>query len=180
MRLSEIADALAALEGREADEIHIRLRNPLFKSLLAGTEGRTRNSPADYSQEELARARLLLALFECGLSTGDLAKVNDKLNAPPLAGPDHPDSASLAGGGTHYPSGLRSIIRGARAGENWLIRVRFARTNDGARSVNPSIVWEGWATEGRDGWAVDMLNGETHLGTLLIPASDLIRPLLES
>ena len=77
MRLSEIADRLAALEGLDADEIHIRLRNPLFKGLLQGESGRSRNSPADYPALELIRAHLLMAMFDCGLSTAELAAVNE-------------------------------------------------------------------------------------------------------
>ena len=75
MRLSEIADRLAALEGRDEDEIHIRLRNPLFKGLLRGESGRSRNSPADYPPLELIRAGILLAMSDCGLTTAEMSMV---------------------------------------------------------------------------------------------------------
>ena len=94
MRLSAIADRLAALEGRDADEIHIKLRNPLLKSLLSGEAGRGRNSPSDFAPEELVRARLLLALADCGLSTADLEQVNVELRKPPSSSGSHPESAA--------------------------------------------------------------------------------------
>lgn len=183
MRLSEIADRLADLEGREADEIHIRLRNPLFKGLLQGQAGRSRTSPADYSAEELVRARLLLAMFDCGLSTAELSTANDALNnIPGKTFTNHPESAKVLGG-VQYPNGLKTIIRGTAApfNENWFLRIRFTRTEKGDRDVTAMVLWDGWdASENRGSKTVDLSRGQLHLGTLLIPASDLIRPFLES
>ncbi len=75
MRLSEIADKLATLEGRDEDEIHIRLRNPMFKGLLRGESGRSHNSPVDYPAFELIRAGILLAMSDCGLTTAEMSMV---------------------------------------------------------------------------------------------------------
>ena len=179
MRLSAIADRLAALEGREADEIHIKLRNPLLKNLLTSEAGRSRNSPAEYAPEEVLRARLLLAMADLHLTTAELEKVNVALNQPPALGIGHPASAKVAGGYS-YPSGLLSIIRGARAGEEWLVRFRVTRTSEGQRRVAPLVCWaEGQPADTGIGAVLDLLDGETHIGTITIPASDLIRPLLD-
>ncbi|MBN2629728.1 MAG: hypothetical protein JXR75_04205 [Rhodobacteraceae bacterium] len=170
MRLSEIADRLAALEGRDADEIHIRLRNPLFKGLLQGESGRSRNSPADYPALELIRARLLMAMFDCGLSTAELALVSDMLNS-------------------RYERGtaLQMMAEGTAAGESWIILIRFVRGMQGERIVSPSFIKDGSDPLGEcsvrelvsDGRWSTQFSG-THMMTSVVPASDLIRPLLES
>lgn len=170
MRLSEIADRLAALEGRDADEIHIRLRNPLFKGLLRGESGRSRNSPADYPALELIRARLLMVMFDCGLSTAELALVSDMLN-------------------TRYERGtaLEMMADGTTAGESWIVLIRFVRGMQGERIVSPSFFKEGSDPLGEcsvrelvsDGRWSTQFSG-THMMTSVVPASELIRPLLES
>jgi hypothetical protein len=170
MRLSEIADRLAALEGRDADEIHIRLRNPLFKGLLQGESGRSRNSPADYPALELIRARLLMAMFDCGLSTAELALVSDMLNTP-----------------YEWGTALQMMADGTAAGESWIILIRFVRGMQGERIVSPSFFKDGsdplgecsvreLVSAGR--WSTQFSG--THMMTSVVPASDLIRPLLES
>ncbi|MDO5630530.1 MAG: hypothetical protein Q4G22_01700 [Paracoccus sp. (in: a-proteobacteria)] len=168
MRLSEIADRLAELEGRDADEIHIRLRNPLFKGLLTGEPGRTRNSPADYPFRELIRARLLLAMFDCGLSTAELALVSDMLNDRyGVTGP---------GGAAVETNPLNMMTDGTAAGESWFVTIRFVRGMNGERIVTPLFFKDGSASV-RD---VVSHGGAkaTHLMTSIVPASDLIRPLL--
>ncbi|UFS66271.1 hypothetical protein LO749_17245 [Paracoccus denitrificans] len=173
MRLSEIADRLADLEGRDADEIHIRLRNPLFKGLLQGESGRSRNSPADYPVLELIRARLLMAMFDCGLSTAELALVNEMLNE------SHGVSTTT----------LEAMIEGAAAGEPWIILVRFNMLQGGKRKVTPKFFKDsisrqqmGFSTveEIVKGGKFSSIFGGTHLMTSVVPASELIRPLLES
>ena len=170
MRLSEIADRLAALEGRDADEIHIRLRNPMFKGLLRGESGRSRNSPADYPALELIRARLLMVMFDCGLSTAELALVSDMLN-------------------TRYERGtaLEMMAEGTAAGESWIILIRFVRGMQGERIVSPLFFKDGSDSLGEcsvrelvsDGRWSTQFSG-THMMTSVVPASELIRPLLES
>ena len=110
-------------------------------------------------------------------TTAELEQVNRKLNAAPASGLPHPESAKTVGG-WQFLIGLHSIIRGTKAGETWLIRVRFTRTAEGLRRVSPWVRWEGWQDDPKHGAIVDLLQGETHLGTLNCPASDLIRPLL--
>lgn len=173
MRLSDIAEKLSALEGREADEIHIRLRNPLMKALLSGSDGRTRNSPTEYGERELFRARILLALFDCRLSTAELKEVNHKLNSAVENIPIDRD---------YYPMALDSIIRGAKEGQRWLLRVRFTRTADGQQRIAPWVHPESVPDvhHRRASAALDSYYDETHIGTLSIPVSDLLLPLLES
>ena len=179
MRLSEIADRLGSLEGQEADEIHIRLRNPLFKGMLQGESGRSRNSPADYPARELIRARLLMAMFDCGLSTTELSEVNSELNSERgFTGPS---------GETIARTGLDLISDGTAAGQSWVIFLRFTRMK-GQRWLHAAIY------EDKDDAKFGKLDvtqlvskgrsatefGGTHLMTSVVPASDLIRPLLES
>ena len=79
MKLSEIAETLAAPNWPEAEQLHIQMRNPLFKALLQGSPGRTKNSPADYPPEEMIRARLLVSAALCGMTTPELASLNQAL-----------------------------------------------------------------------------------------------------
>jgi hypothetical protein len=181
MRLSEIAYRLAALEGRDADEIHIRLRNPLFKGLLQGEGGRSRNSPSDYPESELIRARLLMAMFECGLSTIELAMVNGMLNS-------HYGKTD-AKGDLIEVTPLQMMIDGTIAGESWIISIRFMRGKmNGERIVEPSFFKDDKADSMGEctvrelisvGRGTQQFTG-THMMTSVVPASDLIRPLLES
>lgn len=178
MRLSDIAARIAASDGAPADEYLTRLRNPTFKALLGGEPGRGRTSPAEYGETEMARARLLLAAQEVGLTAPDLAEINAAMNGPVTSPGTHPESARTKGGWS-YPSALAAIIRGARAGEEWILTVRVTRTTDGTRRVSPWIHWAGWPhEEGRAQRTLDMLHGERRLATLTIPASALLAPLL--
>lgn len=179
MRLSEIADRLGNLEGREADEIHIRLRNPLFKGLLQGEAGHSRNSPADYPARELIRARLLMAMFDCGLSTAELSEVNSELNG---------ERGQIEPSGKIYgKTGLDLIADGTLAGESWIILLRFTR-EFGQRRLHAAIYEDKHdAKLGKLSVAEVVSTGRsatefggTHLMTSVVPASDLIRPLLES
>ncbi|MBR9840399.1 MAG: hypothetical protein GYB50_21275 [Rhodobacteraceae bacterium] len=183
MRLAEIATKLASFEAMEGDALHNVLRGPAIKVLFAAQPGRGRTSAAEYAPEEIARARLLLAARDCGLTGPELANFNNALNQPPSAPGNAPDSAKVAGGGSNYPTGLRTVIRGARAGEEWYLRVRFTLTADGARRVAVSVEWEGWEVSlqptNRATAALDEYYSEIPRGLLIIPASDLIRPLLD-
>lgn len=180
MRLSEIADILAPHECTTAEALLGVLRGPGLLGLLAGQPGRGRTSPTNYSADEACRVRLLLAARDCGLTGQDLARFNVALNQPPAVGIAHPPSA-LSDGVVVYPSALCSIIRGTRArfGETWIASLRITRANDGSRHVSPSIFWRDADAESEVAWALDMLDGVTHVGTLILPASDLIRPLLD-
>ncbi len=174
MRLKEIAENIARLDGVEVEETHARLRNPLMKQLLESEPGRSRNSPANFSEAELYRARLLLACADCGLTTADLEKVNAKLNDIPIHGGQAPGSAK----GVGYGTGLACIIRGAEAGEEWFVCVKFKRLSNGRRDVVPHVryvEWDDFENGGTE--ALDDLNGRQHLGTLNVAASDLIAPL---
>lgn len=179
MRLSEIADHLTEIENRESDELHIKLRNPLFKGLMTGTPGRSRNSPQEYQPEELARARLLLALQDVGLNTTDLTPANHALNQPVWA--VHPLPASVAELDGLVPSTLRCMIRGARVDEPWHVRVRFVRLPNGGRDVRVRVDC-GPMTVGEESKraqaALNMVDGETTTATLFVDATDLIKPLL--
>ncbi|SFJ73822.1 hypothetical protein [Celeribacter neptunius] len=178
MRLAEIANKLAAHEAMEADALHNVLRGPAVKVLFSAQPGRGRTSAAEYAAEELARARLLLAARDCGLTGPELATFNNALNEPPKAGILTPPSAKVDGG-TFYENGLRTLIRGTRAGENWDVRVRFTLTQDGKRRISPWVRWEKWEESRRASAAVDLLYSEIPRGMVIIPASDLIRPLLD-
>lgn len=178
MRLSDITARLAELDNRDAEALHARFHNPRLRGLLEGTPGRGRTSPADYPFAELIRARLLVAASDCGMSTEELARMNEALNKPPAPGARHAPEAKTEGGGYHYPSGLHSIIRGASAGSDWVVSLRFTLCN-GARDVHPIVTLrENLADDEEAGRAMDLLERRTHAGTLTLPASDLVKPLL--
>lgn len=179
MRLAEIAEILAPHEHTTPDALHGVLRAPGILVLMEAQPGRGRTSPADFLPEEIARARLLLAARECGLTGADLGRFNAALNQPPSSGMGHPASAKTEGGYS-YPSGLLSIIRGTRAGEEWLVSFRRVRNSEGQRRVLPLVFWAGGqpADTGFVSGFLDLRHGETHLGTLYCPASELVRPLL--
>lgn len=180
MKLSEIAARLAEVDNRKGDDLHVRLRNPLFKSLLQGEPGRAKNSPADYPRDEMIRARLLVAASDCGMTTEELAKMNEALNKPPAPGVHHAPESKMEGGGYHNLSGLHSIIRGARAGTDWAVSLRFTLSG-GTRDVHPIVSLRANVSEDEEaGRAMDMLEGRTHVGTLTLPASDLVKPLLDA
>lgn len=178
MRLAQIATILAPHEGNEPDALQSVLRGPLLLTLFESQPGKGRTSPAEYAKEEIARARLLLAARDCGLIGSELRILNDALNQPPAFMGQHSDWAKQ-GDAIVYPSALNSIIRGTQAGEDWIIRIRFTRDRKGGRHIKPTIHWqEGDSATDRAGAALDLLANETHLGTHVYPASDLIRPLL--
>lgn len=173
MRLSTIAERISHLDGVDPDEIHARLRNPLMKALLKSEPGRTKNSPAEFGAKEVLRARLLLACADCGLSTSELEIVNRALNEPPIHTPSHPPSAR----GRGYGPGLDCIARGAAEGEDWTLRIRFAR-REGKRRATANVMWAGWQADDRTASrAVDLRYSESEIGVLTVPASDLIAPL---
>jgi len=179
MRLNEIASILAPYEQMTPDALHGTLRGPAILVLMEAQPGRGRTSPADYLPEEIARARLLLSARDCGLTGADLSKFNAALNQSSAHGIGHPESAKTDGG-YFYPSGLLSIIRGTKAGEDWLVSFRVTRTSEGQRRVAPLVFWaNGRPAESKVGGVLDLISGETHIGTVTIPASDLIRPLLD-
>lgn len=178
MRLAQIATILAPHEGSDPDALQSVLRGPLLLTLFEAKPGKGRTSPAEYSKEEIARARLLLAARDCGLVGSELRILNDALNQPPAFMGQHSDWAKQ-GGAIVYPSALNSIIRGTQADEDWMIWIRFTRDRRGNRHIKPTIYrQDANSATARAGGAQDLLNNETHLGTLVCPASELIRPLL--
>ncbi len=179
MRLSEIALHLAEIDGRDADELHIRLRNPLFKALLEGTPGRSKNSPADYSHDELIRARLLVAAADWGLTTAQLGKMNDALNRLPAPGAHHAPEAKTEAGYI-YPDGLHCIIRGARAGSDWVISLRLTRRGGVVNLRAIVSLRENLGADEEAAHMMDLMEGRTYQGTLILPAADLVKPLLDA
>lgn len=178
MRLSDITARLAELDNRDAEALHARFHNPRLRGLLEGTPGRGKTSPADYPFAELIRARLLVAASDCGMSTDELAKMNEALNKPPAPGARHAPEAKTEGAYIN-PNGLHSIIRGASAGSDWVVTLRFTLSN-GARDVHPIVsLRENLASDEDAGRAMDLLEGRIHVGTLTLPASDLVKPLLD-
>lgn len=177
MRLAQIATILAPHENSNPDTLQSVLRGPLLLTLFESEPGKGRTSPSEYQPQEIARARLLLAARDCGLSGTELGFVNTALNQPPAFMGQHSDWAKQ-GGTMVYPPALRSIIRGTQAGETWIIQIRFTRGSDGQRHIKPTIFCLENDTASNRGASVDLLNNETQLGTLVCPASDLIRPIL--
>ena len=175
MRLSQISGIIAELPGRDFETTYSKIRNPLFKALLTEDVKRSRNSPAEYSEEELIRAYIYICLAECGLTTQEMAVVNLKFAQPPMHFVEYPPSAI----GVGFPNALRSAIRGTQASEEWFLRIRFTLTESGIRRVAPWVYWDGWSDKGADrGKSHDILYEETMLGFFIAPLSEMIRPLL--
>jgi len=181
MRLAQIATILAPHLKTAPEDLQGILRGPILLKLLEGLPGKGPTSPTDYDKAEVARARLLLAARSCGLSGEELTTFNSALNQPPTFIGKHPNWAQ-GDGAVVYPSALHSIIRGAKEGETWVVELNFTQGRDGQRNIKTSVYWlDGDETSSRAARAVrllDLHNGETHLGTLLCPASDLILPVL--
>lgn len=179
MRLAALAEVLAPFEHASPADLHQILRGPAFQILLEARPGRGRTSPADYATKELARARLLLACRDCGLTGAELQAVARHLGGSTVTGAEGAPPSAKVEGGSHYLAALDSMIRGARAGETWFLRVRIAVNAEGTRRVYPWARWEGWAESWRAISLRDLTHVEQTRGLLEIPASALIEPLLE-
>lgn len=135
------------------------------------------------NEAEAARLAILMGAFECGVTTAELESVNAALNTfPGTTFETLPASLKAQDGTGIVQDGLHAIVRGTNHpfNENWLVRIRFTRVN-GARAVTAMVLCEGWETPDSEiTRARDMLDGKKHLGTLMLPASDLIRPFLSS
>lgn len=186
--LKKIAAIIAELDSRDPVTLHAQLRNPLVKALLQPiANDRGRGSAAKFEPRELIRARLLLGLFDIGLTSKELANVNEALSetsARQLQGTvrgavTSPESAKIDGQIVYHGEVLNTLIRGARADENWDIQIRFTRTSSGERRVSPWVKWSEWEQDRVTGDLIDLQRNETHLGTLTVPASSLIRPLIK-
>ncbi|MFP7570400.1 hypothetical protein [Marivita sp. S2033] len=172
MRLSEIAQHLAELENRDPESTLIRLRNPLVKQLMSGTPGRRVKSPVGYDPLELLRARLLLAMGDIPLTTTEMGAANETLNQPPALRklPDWAEDRVI-------PSGLKCLVNAARAGEDWNL-ILVIRIFEGERRISSFIAPAGEGeTASRASRAVDLRDGPT-IARVVLPASDLIKPLL--
>ncbi|WP_333683079.1 hypothetical protein [Pontibaca methylaminivorans] len=168
MRLSEIAAYLSKLTGRDEAKIHIALRSPAMKSLFRREPGPTPKSPDDYAPIELVRARLLLAGQSCGLTVTELGHVSDALN-----------KAITPKQGGRVPSHLEELV----SARDWVIRVRYTEDAEGERHAFVAIGPESELLartddERRAHEALNALDHTTDVGHLIIPASDLIAPLL--
>lgn len=168
MRLAEIAARLSEITGRDDEKIHVALRSPAMKSLFRVTPGPTLKSPGDYAPAELIRARILLAAQSCGLTASELPGVNNELNA-----------AITPKKGGRVPSHLDELADGA----DWIIRIRYVEDMDGERHTHVAIGAEGELlvrsdSEARAHAARNSSDHTTDTGVLIIPAADLIAPLL--
>lgn len=179
-----IADTMN-FPGKDVPLILRRINVFDTKGFIHATQEETGRRERTLTPREAARAAILSAIFDCGISSADIEDANEAINdalnrVPGFAFTNMPDSLKDEDGTVIIHDGLTSIINGTAAGENWMLRVRFTRSKK-AREVSAMAVWDGWdISENKGTKTADMLDGKTHLGTLLIPASDLIRPFLES
>ena len=185
--LSEMADRIAALDGRDATRVHAQLRNPSIKQLLqpiAADRGKT--TAVTFSAVEVIRARLATVLIDIGHDAATVASALaplDRTVRPGFRGDEIiypesfkvPDQASL-----HGLSGLDAAVRGVRShDEEWELRIQFTRPHGGDREVRAHLAVASWDRD--DAQAREMLAdsyGCTHLGDLTIPLNPLIAPLL--
>lgn len=151
------------------------------KGLLNTSREESGRREGKLNQAEAARLAILMGAFECGVTTAELESVNAALDTfPGTKFETLPASLKMQDGAGIVPHGLEAIVCGTNPpfNENWFVRIRFARFN-GARDVTAMVLWEGWdAPESETTKARDMLDGKKHLGTLMLPASDLVRPFI--
>lgn len=187
--LSYIAELIAAADNREPGGVHLQLRNPRVRTMLEPIErpGRAATAAHRYREKELARARIFVALLDFGLDHRALETVNRALTRQTELGygPDshvlHPEWARSPGGGGHnYGDALDSLMKAARAEDDWIITVRFTRDEKGERIATPSIGSARRFKSERADRLRDLSQSETYLGHLSIPAAELIRGVLES
>lgn len=65
-RLSQLADAVEITEGRPTDETWMKTRGRTVSDLIEATNDPDRNTPAEYTLEDIAAARLLTWGVEAG------------------------------------------------------------------------------------------------------------------
>lgn len=188
--LSEIADRIAELEGRDAIRVHAQLRNPAVRKLLqpiAADRGRT--TAVRYPAEELIRARIATVLIDIGHDAATIADALSPLDRQVQAGfigeaLTWPDSFAVRNEGGKVvawesPFGLGSMIRGVRQDEAWELRVRFVRNHMGDRVVKSYLALSHWDRD--DAETLDLIDQsmrQTHLGDLTVPLAPLVAPLL--
>ncbi|WP_408593129.1 hypothetical protein ACIPCF_02120 [Paracoccus marcusii] len=185
LTLKQIAAKIAPLDGREAADVHSKLRNPqIYRLLTPAHAGPGRTSAAYYAENELIRARIIVALLDLNFLSAEVEEVSlalDYRTEPGFVGEviKNPPSAEVLGGkGYHYRTGLDSIIRGALAGEDWRIRVTITRSESGERKIRAHVAWHAWQESIRASRASASARHETLMGKMEIYASGLIAPLL--
>lgn len=147
--LPRMATVLGALDNLDVDGtagLHNRLRNLARKGFLFTAEdpNATATSAKLFDPIEIARARILADAVLGGIDGDGLKAVADALSATVHPDLPHPDSAKVEGGFTYGP-GLETALRGVRAGERWLLRLRGRIQPDG------SVSWKGWVALAREG-----------------------------
>ncbi|MDP3341496.1 hypothetical protein [Frigidibacter sp.] len=166
MRYADFFPILAEFRNVPEFVIQNQLKNPAFRVHIPGTPGPHINSPHDYERRDMIRAAILLNSADHGFTTPEMSCFAAALD-------DYP---TTFGGGPEYVdiSGLDAIIRGAEVGDAWEIVVALDAVTPLRRSLRVHVTWAGWLDD-PNSYAVQ-LRGK--LGTLRIPASRLIAPLL--
>lgn len=179
--LTELAERLAALSGRDTDAVYNQLRNPTVKRALRPLNGDGRRTLATrYGDESAVAVLVIWRLAEIGLDASVGEDVADALFRVIDIGGDHPPSAQYAGG-THYLSGLDSALRGVACGEAWELRLELRQSEAGRRQTRVKIAWAEWPHYQYD-WSIETsgIAGGRILGELTIPLNPIIAPLAES
>ena len=185
LTLREIAETLAPITHREATEIHNIFRNPAIKPIFRLSRPTEKKTHAGlYGIQELARARIVLALSDARLYPAEMATVSQSLDSPLIPGVVLPKKevaypASMQGDGVIVSRGLAlgSIIAGTLADEDWDIRIKLKRDGFGQRLVVAWPKWRQWEESERLSGVVNWHRGEVEEFRGEIPASDLLRPL---
>ncbi|WP_298095971.1 hypothetical protein [Brevundimonas sp.] len=188
--LSEIANRIAQLEGRDAARVHAQLRNPAIRVLLKPIDkDRGKTTAVMFPREELIRARIASVLIDIGHDAATIAEALSPLDReirPPYLGTTTPWPDSFATRGENgevlgftSPPALPAVIRGVRQGEIWELRVRFTRNHSGHRVVTSDLALGQWVRDDDDTLEkLDQSFEHTRLAELTIPLTPLIKPLL--
>lgn len=180
--LSTIANLIAKAEGLEFAQVHTRLRNPAFKSLLRELPKQGGPTiPSMYDEDELFRARVLLRANEIGQSVAALGPVSLAVSeALARTGYSEPTSyppSSKVPGAYHFKTGLGNAIRGTSQGEEWVCCIDVRRTIDGTPTVGAHVVWAESVPAQSEVAELSRMMGETYLGRILLPLNDLLTPI---
>lgn len=179
LTISEIAERIAALDGREVEGVRNQLKNPNLRAFMRAAPRTGGKTTADrFAHIEAMRARVLLAAIDVGLDARELAPINEALNGHFLG---VVPKALTSEDGTNPSTVLGLAAASASAQVPMYLQVRFLRRQHAQREIRVSAQFHPIG----DPKAAEVLklredlDGYTQLGVLLLPVSDLLRPLAE-
>lgn len=174
--LTELAERLATLSGRDTEAVYNQLRNPTVKRALRPLSGDGRRTLATrYGDESVVAVMVVWRLAEIGLDASVGEDVADALFKVIDSGGDAPPSALEREGYVVYPSALESARRGVSKGEAWELRIELRQSESGRRQARVKVAWAEWPHYRYDP-LIEMSGsaGGRILGELTIPLNPIV------